>query len=352
MAISDSEYFGLKKRRPNLDGNAPLDGAPDDQPTEPTAPPPPAPAAAAPAPAPAPMPEAPPVVPQSAPAPIAGVDHNGTTSAGMNREQYRDAWQSSGAKSMADLQAFLQKYGGKLDSDNGTVTTPYGEQIDMLANARGSAAGNGSASAAWTGVGPSVGGPPGGGDDHVPGGPGPGFYGESGASRATGGNSVNDWIVKLLGGPSPTELAANVENDPSVAAYSRVSDRKYGGMRAQAAEESAQGGTSNSGGFAGKIRGLKEDQASDVSSYAGDRARTLMEDRRNEIMQAMQLATQRGQFDQSQALQRELAQLNAEIARRGQDFGQRQFEGQLGYNYDDLQARLNRDALLAALGRA
>lgn len=81
------------------------------------------------------------------------VGHDGTTTGGLTREQYRDAWQGSGAKSMDDLNRFIQANGGTLQSGNGTVMTPFGESIDMGINARGSAAGNGQLSAGWGGVG-------------------------------------------------------------------------------------------------------------------------------------------------------------------------------------------------------
>lgn len=80
------------------------------------------------------------------------VGHDGTIN-GMNREQYRDAWMGSGARSMADMQAFLGKNGGSLVSDNGTVRTPFCEELDMGINARGSAAGNGPMRAGWGGGG-------------------------------------------------------------------------------------------------------------------------------------------------------------------------------------------------------
>jgi hypothetical protein len=112
-------------------------------------------------PAPPPAPVTPPLVTPMEPTfdPHAQVGHNGTIN-GMNREQYRDAWMGSGAKSMDDLNKFLTAHGGTLTGANGTVQTPFGEQLDMLFNAKGSAAGNGPAGASWGGVGgPSGGGP-------------------------------------------------------------------------------------------------------------------------------------------------------------------------------------------------
>ena len=96
--------------------------------------------------------QAEPNAPQASPAPafdpLQQVGHNGSIN-GLSREQYRDRWQGSGARSIGDLQNFIGQYGGRLDSGNGTVTTPFGEQIDMLQGART----NGNGSAAWGGVG-------------------------------------------------------------------------------------------------------------------------------------------------------------------------------------------------------
>lgn len=95
------------------------------------------------------------------------VGHDGSIN-GMNREAYRDAWMSSGAKSMDDLQKFVAAHGGTVVSGNGTVMTPFGEQLDMLANARGSANGQGTASASWGGVGGGAPAPGAGGDRLTP----------------------------------------------------------------------------------------------------------------------------------------------------------------------------------------
>ena len=65
----------------------------------------------------------------------AAVGHDGTYR-GMTREQYRDAWMSSGAHTLQDLQNFVQQHGGQVVSDSGNVMTPYGEQINMLIGAQ------------------------------------------------------------------------------------------------------------------------------------------------------------------------------------------------------------------------
>jgi hypothetical protein len=84
------------------------------------------------------------------------VGHDGSVN-GWNREQYRDAWMSSGVNSADAAKQWLSQHGGEWLSDNGTVRTPFGEVLDMGINARGSAAGNGQFRAGWggTGGGPS-----------------------------------------------------------------------------------------------------------------------------------------------------------------------------------------------------
>lgn len=85
---------------------------------------------------------------------IGNVGHNDTTTGGLNREQWRDKWLSNGQTDMAGLQRFLAENGGTLLSENGTVTTPFGDTLDIGANAR-----TGTITPAWTQVGAASDGP-------------------------------------------------------------------------------------------------------------------------------------------------------------------------------------------------
>ena len=91
--------------------------------------------------------------------PYQQVGHDGTIN-GMNREQYRDAWMSSGVNSVQGAKDWIAKNGGQWVADNGMVRTPFGETLDMGINARGSAAGNGSLRAGWGGGGGGSDAPP------------------------------------------------------------------------------------------------------------------------------------------------------------------------------------------------
>lgn len=142
--------------------------------------------------------------------PNAQVGHNGSAN-GWNREQYRDAWQGSGITDMAGLKGWVAQHGGKVLGDNGTVQTPYGESIDMLINAKGSAGGHGSGSAGWGGLDegnraamgmPPGGGGPGGGYDHaLPGQnypPGGGGYPGGGSGGSGGGSGSGSSSTKHI----------------------------------------------------------------------------------------------------------------------------------------------------------
>ena len=115
------------------------------------------------------------------------VGHDGTTSGGMTREQYRDAWMSSGISNMDQLRRWVAQHGGQVVSDNGTVRTPFGETLDMLQNAR-----TGNGRAAWSGLGGNSGGRGGGGSGSG-----------SGGSGGGGGVGFGDELKKALAGLFP-----------------------------------------------------------------------------------------------------------------------------------------------------
>jgi hypothetical protein len=81
------------------------------------------------------------------------VGHDGTIN-GQTREQWRDAWMSSGTKSAAGTDSWLANNGATKLANNGTFLTPFGEVLDLGQNYRTNVV-----TPAWTqtggGVGPS-----------------------------------------------------------------------------------------------------------------------------------------------------------------------------------------------------
>ncbi len=106
---------------------------------------------------------------------IGNVGHNDTTTGGLNREQWRDKWLSHGPTDLNGLKQFLAENGGTLVSENGTVTTPFGDTLDIGAGAR-----TGVITPAWTQVGAASDGPVGGASG--------GGYGGGAASTAAQGS--------------------------------------------------------------------------------------------------------------------------------------------------------------------
>ena len=297
-------------------------------------------------------------VPKPKPTQTASVGHNGTTAGGLNREQYRDKWMSSGVKDMAGMKAWLAENGGTLDSDNGTVTTPFGEQIDMGGNARGSAAGNGQLTTAWTGVGGDGGGS--GGDalaeliatNGAPGGssiPGP-----NGAITNGLPNGLPNGVQTAL----DASLAGGIDADPATAAYRRSLTRDTDRARAQLAEQSAQDGTAGSGGTEGRIRQLGENRDEAIAGFAGGRAADVqkLQVAQDQFLKGLgfsytQLDQQQKQFlaNLGQNKEQFLASLGLSYAQLSAQ--QKADLDRLGYEYDRLEYEANRDATLTVLGR-
>lgn len=297
-----------------------------------------------------------PVVPAATPKSAASVGHDGTYN-GMTREQYRDAWMSSGVNSVQGAKDWLAKNGGTWISDNGTVETPFGEVLDMGGNARGSLAGNGPLTTAWTPTGadkiavdsgasaaPST--------DLASliasgGQPVPQSAGVTTSAGASSGN-INDELANLLAG--------GVDSDPSVAAYKRSAAKSFRNLRSQAAESAANNGTISSGGFNGQLRGLAEDEAEAVAGFTGERAADVQRLKVQADQTLRQLGFNYASLDQQQ--RQWLGNLNQNrdqflaslgLSERQLNAQQKNALDQLGLAYDQLEYSANRDATLAAL---
>jgi hypothetical protein len=146
------------------------------------------------------------------------VGHDGTLN-GQTREQWRDAWMSSGTKSQAGTDAWLSQNGATKLAGNGTFLTPFGEVLDLGMNYR-----TGIVTPAWT----RTGGPPaggydmGGGDDS--GGLGPTYNPNMGGGQSGFFSGVDPALLSafqsyLAGQNNPNQAVAPVQrNVPTVGA--------------------------------------------------------------------------------------------------------------------------------------
>jgi hypothetical protein len=175
-------------------------------------------------------------------------------------------------------------------------------------------------------------------------------------------------IMNLLSTPQTVD-AASLQSDPSVAAYRNSMSRSADTQRAQSIEQAIQGGTySSSPDVTGELaRGIDQKAAESTANFTGTVALNKMQQNRDALVAGIQAAQSAGQFDKAQALQKQLADLQASIqqaqiaqtgtiaagqlslAQQEAAAQQQQFLDSLGYNYSALGANLNQSAVLALL---
>jgi hypothetical protein len=158
-------------------------------------------------------------------------------------------------------------------------------------------------------------------------------------------------IQGLLNTPKTVDAQALAQS-PENAAYRLGAQRAEERQRAQLAERAAANGTSESGGFENKLAGLRQARGEGESQFLGQLAITKMQQQREDLVNGIQFAMANQQFDKAQAMQRELAQLNASISREqlamqgsiasnSLNENARQANNSLGYNYAALQQQGN-----------
>jgi hypothetical protein len=123
--------------------------------------------------------------------------------------------------------------------------------------------------------------------------------------------------------------------------------------RAQAAESANQTGLAGTGGFGGALRNLDQARGESEASFEAGIAGQMMEDRRAELTTLLGIdTTRRGQDIQKFGIttSAELDRLQQQLSRYGLDLNDKQTAQRLGFDYAQLQALLNRNALLDAIG--
>lgn len=139
-------------------------------------------------------------------------------------------------------------------------------------------------------------------------------------------------------------------NSPEMRAVRFGGQRAEERGRAQLAERAAVTGTDDSGGFETDLAGLRETRGLNETTEMGRLATIETERQRQDLTQGIQFAMATQQFGLAQQLQRELAQLDAQVAREGRAESGRQFDAGLGFNYAQLEQDANARALMALLG--
>lgn len=167
--------------------------------------------------------------------------------------------------------------------------------------------------------------------------------------------TMRDQLLRLMdqGSQPMTDIGA----DPAAAAYRTGRRREAGKDREALAERAAflglNPGGQGSGSFETGIQGLNEDASEDIAGYEANRAVDELTQRRNMMMQALQMANALGARTEATSLQRELAMIDTQIKQQqlgfqyaGLNQQQGQFEDSMGFNYANLLSNLNRQSYL------
>lgn len=139
-----------------------------------------------------------------------------------------------------------------------------------------------------------------------------------------------------------------------VDAYRNEQERGARRARAEEAERAAQMGLNlggqGSGSFESIRRGIGEKAGVNTSNYAASQIQDELKERRQQLMQAIQVSNSVGARDQESALRQQLAQLEASLRKSQLSQQGSQWNDQYGLSLAELQYRMDRDAMLAGLG--
>ncbi len=170
--------------------------------------------------------------------------------------------------------------------------------------------------------------------------------------------TMRDSLLRLMQqGQEPVDIQNDKVMGGAASAYRNAARREQTQGRDALAERAAflglNLGGQGSGSFEGQLQGQEEGVRQDVAGYEANLAVTELQNRRNMLMQGLQIANALGARTEASSLQRELAVLDTKIKQQqlgyqydtlGQQQGQ--FEDSLGLNYNQLLAQMNRDAML------
>lgn len=127
---------------------------------------------------------------------------------------------------------------------------------------------------------------------------------------------INEQLQQLIArGSQPVDIT-DPQLAPAAASFRNARRREQQHAQDQSAESLATQGLLRSGAMDSEVRRGREASGRDIAGYESSLVLNEMGARRQQMMQALQLAMQSGQFDRAQELQRQLAQLDAQLQNR------------------------------------
>jgi hypothetical protein len=163
---------------------------------------------------------------------------------------------------------------------------------------------------------------------------------------------VRQRLLEILGTDTNNVSTQDADLAPQSRAFNAQVDREAAAQRAQALEEANAEGTSNSGATVNRLGALGMQAAQTKGANDASLIGQKQQQRIQQLQNAIQVASSLGMTQQANDLQRQLANLQAQVTMRGQDVTQAGQQIQVGLaNLDtstklylaDLNAKLQRE---------
>jgi hypothetical protein len=143
-------------------------------------------------------------------------------------------------------------------------------------------------------------------------------------------------IMGMLGTDVNQASVTDADIAPQSQAFASAAQRQQAARRAELAHNAARGGYADSGGFEQRLDSLSQQTGQAIGAHDAELVGQKLETRRQQLNTALQAAQQLGMADEANNLQRQIANLGAQVDTRGQDISR---EGlQLQNNLANLDA--------------
>lgn len=132
---------------------------------------------------------------------------------------------------------------------------------------------------------------------------------------------LRDSIMNLLGTNVTSASVTDADIAPQSRAFAAGAERAQAARRAEVVHAAQRGGWGNSGGLDQRLDALSQQTGQAIGANDAALIGQKLETRRQQLQTAIQAASSLGLADEANNLQRQLANLNAQVQTRGQDIG-------------------------------
>lgn len=130
---------------------------------------------------------------------------------------------------------------------------------------------------------------------------------------------VRQALMGLLGQDVNAASTTDADIAPQSQAYAAAVQRQAGQQRAELAERSAAEGTLNSGAFQGGTQAISQQAGQSIGANDASLIGQKLDARRQQLQQAIQVSSSMGMAEETNNLQRQLANLDAQLKTRDQN---------------------------------